>query len=89
MLHERAVSHGKHDLGSGLGKWPASAAFSSRQYNCLQIYHSQDISNGYMEHSLLLIFSVSNSQKVLIDHNEKAQLFIGADNKQQARQKKR
>jgi glycosyltransferase involved in cell wall biosynthesis len=34
-----------------------------------------------MEHSVLLIFSVSSSQKVLIDHNEKAQLFIGAGNK--------
>jgi len=43
VLHERTVSHGKHDLGSGLGKWPASAAFSSRQYDSLQIYHSQDI----------------------------------------------
>ena len=45
MLHERAVSHGKHDLGSGLGKRPASATFSCRQYDSLQIYHSPDESN--------------------------------------------
>jgi len=45
MLHEWAVSHRKHDLGSGLGQRPASAAFSRRQYNCFQIYHSQDVSN--------------------------------------------
>jgi len=30
---------------------------------------------------MLLIFSVSNSQKILIDDNEKAQAFIVAVNK--------
>jgi hypothetical protein len=45
MLHERTVSYGKHNLGSGLGKRPASAAFSRRQYDCLQIYHIPDSVN--------------------------------------------
>ncbi|OPX78879.1 MAG: hypothetical protein A4E43_01082 [Methanosaeta sp. PtaB.Bin005] len=42
VLHKRPVAHGKHDLGSGLGKRSASAAFSCRQYHSLQIYHSQN-----------------------------------------------
>ncbi len=54
MFHERPVTHGQHDLGSGLGKRPAPAAFSCRQYDSLQIYHSQDNLNEYMEHELAL-----------------------------------
>jgi len=80
MLHERTVSYRKHNLGSGLGKWPASAAFSRRQYDCLQIYHIPDSNNSFVLLSLALDLFGQIFIKIVTGgkKTEKAQSFIHA-----------